>query len=162
LTSLTQISLVSNQFTGGIPSDISNLVNLNNLYLSNNQFSGPLPSEIGFLSLSNLTLDGNQFTGPIPPSYGNLTNLNQLDLSDNSLTGCYDPALTTLCTWSNIRISDGNSFDAAWQDYCMTGAGACVLHAHRFHMLKYNLQTFILTMPVMESYSHHQMELAID
>lgn len=126
LTTLDQLNLSDNQLTGIIPSDIGNLINLSNLYLMNNQFSGPIPSEIGNLNLSNLLLMGNQFTGGIPVSFSNLTNLNQFGVANNLLTGCYDPSLTNLCGFSNGFVSNGNNFDAAWQDFCVNGLGACL------------------------------------
>lgn len=126
LVNLTQLTLSNNQFTGTIPSDIGNLVNLNNLFLSSNQFSGPIPSEIGELDLSNLLISSNQFVGSIPSSFGNLTNLNQFNVSNNLLTGCYDEALIPLCTWSNLNVSNNNNFDAAWEDFCLNGDGACI------------------------------------
>ncbi len=105
---------------------------VNGLYLEFNNLSGPLPPEIdNLINLTFLSLNFNQLTGPIPPELGNL-NLITLGLSDNQLSGCYDTNLTSLCTQLNSNfnnngsISNGNNFDAPWEDFCAAGAGACV------------------------------------
>jgi len=105
---------------------------VNGLYLEFNNLSGPLPPEIGNLvNLTFLSLNFNQLTGPIPPELGSL-NLITLGLSDNQMSGCYDENLTNLCTGlnpnfnNNGSISNGNNFDATWENFCNTGAGTCV------------------------------------
>ena len=69
LTGLVKLKLNNNQFTGSLPSSISNLINLNLLDLSHNQISGNLPDQINNLSnLSYLFLQNNQFTDVIAES----------------------------------------------------------------------------------------------
>jgi len=75
-------------------------------------------------------LESNQLSGSIPPEIGNLSSLESLGLSNNQLSGCYDSNLTILCTQlqafnDNAAISDGNNFDASWEDFCATGVGTC-------------------------------------
>ncbi len=102
------------------------------LSLSNDNLSGSIPSEIGGLSsLRYLYLHTNNFTGNIPPEIGDLNHLRRLDLYNNQLNGCYDDNLIDLCSKlyslynTNTRISDGNNFDIAWEDFCDTGVGGC-------------------------------------
>ena len=58
--------LVSNQFSGPIPSWVGDLP-LRRLYLTDNRLSGDIPTELGKLSgLRALYLDGNNLTGHIP------------------------------------------------------------------------------------------------
>jgi hypothetical protein len=69
--------LDENQLAGTIPSEISNLTNLERLYLHNNQLTGSIPPEIGNLTnLERLSLHVNQLSGEIPEGICELTNLN--------------------------------------------------------------------------------------
>jgi len=57
--------------------------------------------------------------------------LTHLFLYNNQLSGCYPESLTNMCGQlssnysTNTFISDGNNFDAPWEDFCNTGAGTC-------------------------------------
>jgi len=71
------LGLGNNQLIGSIPSEISNLTNLERLYLHNNQLTGSIPPEIGNLTnLERLSLHVNQLSGEIPEGICELTNLN--------------------------------------------------------------------------------------
>lgn len=134
LTELRQLWLYQNELTGTISPDIKKLKNLTHLGLFSNKLTGVIPPEIG--SLSNLTwlsIRSNCFTGSILSELGNLSKLTLLELSYNKLYGRYPNNFITYCTQltdpefgGNSDISDGNNFDASWEDYCETGAGACV------------------------------------
>jgi len=126
LVNIGGLNLSDNMFTGSISADIGNWTNLANLFLFDNQFTGPIPSGLGNLPLLNIIIRDNQFSGPLPPSFGNLSNLIQFSVANNQLTGCYDPVLTNLCNFSNSKVSNGNYFDAAWEDFCTYGTGVCV------------------------------------
>jgi len=131
LSSLTNLWLGSNQFSGIIPVEIGNLDSLTYLSLSDNQFSGSIPIELGNLdSLTYLSLSDNQFSGSIPIELGNLDSLAYLSLHTNKLSGCYDSNLSNLCgqldNGTNYYISNGNNFDATWEDFCTTDAGICI------------------------------------
>ena len=89
LSNLNVLSLLLNQLSGPIPAELGRLSNLRWLYLASNQLSGPIPVELGDLSnLQHLTLAHNRLTGPIPTELAGLSNLERLQLSDNQLTGC--------------------------------------------------------------------------
>lgn len=132
-SSLTSLSLTSNQFTGSIPREIGQLTELKNLNMDDNYFNfvsqadlgrltklemlsirnnalkGSLPSTIGnsLRNLRGLFLNNNEFTGTIPDSYGNLSRLETgLDLSSNRLTGRVPESLGQLSMLKNLLIRD--------------------------------------------------------
>jgi len=132
LSNLESLKLESNELSGNIPPEIGNLSNLEHLILFLNKLSGNIPPEIGNLSnLERLGLQINQLSGSIPPEIGNLSNLTHLFLYNNQLSGCYPESLTNMCGQlssnysTNTFISDGNNFDAPWEDFCNTGVGIC-------------------------------------
>ncbi|CAL1363830.1 unnamed protein product [Linum trigynum] len=87
-TSLEELSLSANKFSGSIPSGIQNLVNLQRFSASENDLSGTIPSNIGIMkTLQWLNLESNNISGSIPSSIGALTELLILTLSNNSLQG---------------------------------------------------------------------------
>ncbi|KAG2313281.1 hypothetical protein Bca52824_024838 [Brassica carinata] len=88
-TQVKYLVLFGNSYVGGIySSNILTLPNLSRLDLSYNNFSGRLPSEISQMqSLTFLILAYNNFSGDIPHEYGNMPRLQALDLSSNRLTG---------------------------------------------------------------------------
>ena len=64
---VAELSLSDNQLSGGIPTELGNLSNLQSLYLNHNQLSGEIPTELGNLSnLGTLDLGGNQLSGEMP------------------------------------------------------------------------------------------------
>ena len=106
----TELSLSNNEFTGGIPSEIGNLTNLNYLYLNSNQLTGEIPSEIGNLvNLERLHLFGNQLTGEIPSEIGNLSNLEFITLGNNQLTGEIPSEIGNLMNLTGLNLG-GNQF----------------------------------------------------
>jgi len=130
LTNLEVLDISENSLTGAIPAEIGNLTKLRVLNLQYNNLTGTIPSEIGNLTnLTHIYLGRNELTGSIPPEIGNLPDLSWLLLYGNNLSGCYDASLLSLCLklqlGINFYISDGNNFDAPWEDFCNLGAGAC-------------------------------------
>jgi len=100
----TNLSLVGDQLTGEIPSEIGNLTNLEILQLQYNQLTGEIPSEIGNLTnLILLSLYTNQLTGEIPSWIGNLTNLTHLELLNNQLSGLIPD---NLCDVDNVYLTE--------------------------------------------------------
>lgn len=133
LTSLEFMYINYNNLFGSLPPELGNLTNIQTLSIRSNNISGDIPVELGNLpNLVYLSLDGNQLTGTIPASLGNVTSLVNLSLKNNQLSGCYDSSLQNLCGQlnnyfnSNAQISDGNNFDAPWEDFCASSAGECV------------------------------------
>ncbi|XP_019187482.1 PREDICTED: receptor-like protein 12 [Ipomoea nil] len=85
--SLRMISVAHTQFSGSLPTSISNLRNLSMIDLSDCKFSGSIPSTMSQLTnLVDVDFSGNNFTGSIP-HFRYSKNLTHLDLSLNGLTG---------------------------------------------------------------------------
>ncbi len=128
LSNLTYLSLSANSFTGTIPNSLGNLNNLGYLYLSINNLTGNIPDALSNLgNLQQLFLHNNLLTGDIPSGFSSLDNLSHLYLDNNQLSGCYDPGLVGLCgqLQNSYRVSNGNNFDALWDDFCNNGTGSC-------------------------------------
>jgi len=123
------INLYNNNLIGTIPAEIGDLTELRYLDLGFNYLRDTIPSQIGNLSnLEILFLDSNELGGAMPVELINLTNLGQLHLKNNMLNGCYDVELQALCnslSGDNISISEGNNFEASFDDFCSFAAGIC-------------------------------------
>lgn len=88
LTKLKHLSLQGNKFSGGIPTSVLNLKELEVLDLSRNDLSMEILAGIGNSSnIFCLSLRNNKLTGGIPWSMEKLRKLEILDLENNSLTG---------------------------------------------------------------------------
>lgn len=70
MKSLTSLWLHGNHFSGKIPKDISNLVELHDLNLNGNNLVGLIPDSLASLPLQKLDLNNNQFMGPVPEFKG--------------------------------------------------------------------------------------------
>lgn len=66
MTSLMQLWLHGNSFTGTIPENIGDLSLLKDLNLNGNQLVGLVPQSLADMQLDNLDLSNNQLMGPIP------------------------------------------------------------------------------------------------
>ncbi|KAL0408732.1 UNVERIFIED_CONTAM: hypothetical protein Sradi_1807600 [Sesamum radiatum] len=68
--SLRNLYLNNNYLTGGVPSQLANLTNLEILYLSYNKMAGIIPFGLAHIPrLTYLYLDHNQFLGRIPDTF---------------------------------------------------------------------------------------------
>lgn len=128
---VTTINLYKNNLVGTIPDEIGDLSNLIYLDLGFNSLSDSLNTEIGNLTaLEVLFLDNNQFVGGIPFSFSKLEKLAQLKLQNNFLGGCYYQQFAKWCelfSLGNVTISEGNNFDATFEDFCETFNGVCLI-----------------------------------
>ena len=87
-TSLKELHLKNNSFTGQIPSEIGLASHLVTLDLQQNQFRENIPTEIGWLTnLQHLLWNDNVLTGPIPSEIGVMRNLTAVSWNANQLTG---------------------------------------------------------------------------
>jgi len=131
LTKLKGITFSGNNFQGNILDIITNFQDLENFQTSGNQFTGNIPSSIGNLTqLKEISLYDNNFSGMLPPELCDLNQLALISLGQNQFEGCYPNCLSNYCdldfwTNENFWISEGNNYDADWEDFCSTCAGAC-------------------------------------
>ncbi|KDP23101.1 hypothetical protein JCGZ_00527 [Jatropha curcas] len=66
MTSLKQLWLHGNSFTGTIPENIGDLSSLKDLNLNDNKLVGLIPQGLADIELDNLDLSNNNLMGPIP------------------------------------------------------------------------------------------------
>ncbi|KAM1022150.1 hypothetical protein TB2_043108 [Malus domestica] len=92
---LESLDFSSNNITGILPQNLSQLKNLRVLNLARNNFLGAIPPSISNLSstLTNLNLGTNSFSGTIPSELGHLHKLKELDLAGNHLTRTIAPSI---------------------------------------------------------------------
>ena len=83
---LSDIDIRFNALTGPLPSEISNLRELQSFSAGHNKLSGTVPTFSNNKRLKSLRIDNNQFTGMVP-DFSNHKFLSSLDLSDNQLVG---------------------------------------------------------------------------
>ncbi|KAJ0806673.1 putative non-specific serine/threonine protein kinase [Helianthus annuus] len=82
------INLSSNNLTGKIPNELTDLHKLIAMNFSMNTLVGEIPSKIGQMKeLQILDLSSNNLRGGLPSSMSQMTLLNYLDVSYNSLSG---------------------------------------------------------------------------
>ncbi|KAJ1258354.1 hypothetical protein BS78_10G068900 [Paspalum vaginatum] len=108
-TSLDSLLLGSNQISGSIPVEISNLVNLTELSIEKNLLSGSIPATIGKMrNLCILNLSKNKLSGEIPSTVGSITELRELFLDDNNLGGTIPSSLGQCMRLSQLNLSANN------------------------------------------------------
>ncbi|KAI9074195.1 hypothetical protein K1719_043849 [Acacia pycnantha] len=113
-TSLKEIYLDGNSFTGFVPKGIGKLDKLNFLDFSYNHLKGPIPSNIFNISTwRTLNLAGNSLSGVLPSNLGiGLPNLKDLRLQVNGLTGQIPSSISNASKLITLRLSS-NKFNGA-------------------------------------------------
>lgn len=107
LTSLTNFDLRNNQLGFGIPSRIVELTELRVIGLGNNNMGGSIPSGIGSLTkLQTLGLAFNSFSGEIPSQIGDLESLIFLIANHNQFTGPIPPEVGNLSNLQLLILND--------------------------------------------------------
>ncbi|MED6218221.1 hypothetical protein PIB30_024860 [Stylosanthes scabra] len=106
---LHTLKLSNTNFSGQIPTSISNLNNLSTLNLSNCQFNGTLPISMSKLTqIVELDLSFNGFIGPIP-SLNISKNLRYFSVLHNNLTGSIQSShFEGLLHLLNINLGDNS------------------------------------------------------
>ncbi|XP_050234848.1 leucine-rich repeat receptor-like protein kinase TDR [Mercurialis annua] len=117
LINLRSLDLSRNNFSGKFPAGISKLENLVVLDAFSNSFSGSLPvgiSQLQYLKILNLA--GSYFDGPIPPEFGSFQSLEFIHLAGNLLNGKIPTELGRLQTVTHMEIGY-NSYQSSipWQ-----------------------------------------------
>ncbi|GJP84136.1 hypothetical protein CLOP_g14218 [Closterium sp. NIES-67] len=110
LTSLTYLSLASNNLTGAVPSWLGlSFLNLVELHLSNNHLERALPESIGGLQvLQTMDLSGNRLTGSIPQSIHGCNAAMRLNVSFNSLTGSLPASIGSMRTLQALDLQSNH------------------------------------------------------
>ena len=111
LTSLYELTLQNNDFTGVIPTQLGNLMRtLRELKLGDNQLSGPIPTEIGRLfNLQRVQLQNNQLSGTVPSQFGALKTLQECALQNNQLNSALPTELGLLTQLTGLTVNQ-NAF----------------------------------------------------
>ncbi|KAH0650015.1 hypothetical protein KY284_029927 [Solanum tuberosum] len=106
LSSLLELDLSRNGFTGPIPTTISNLRFLQSLKLSVNKLSGYIGDDLCKLqNLGYLNLTLNQLSGSLPNCLGNLTSLREMILGSNKLRSIIPKSLGNLINLLKLDLS---------------------------------------------------------
>ncbi|KAJ6327341.1 hypothetical protein OIU78_014257 [Salix suchowensis] len=108
---LQQLNLANNQFNGGIPYSISQLLSLKYLNLGHNQLQNQLGDIFGQLpSLSTLDLSFNSLTGDLPRSFSSLSSMQSMYLQNNQFTG----SINVLANLPLENLNVGNNRFTGW------------------------------------------------
>ncbi|XP_039118532.1 systemin receptor SR160 [Dioscorea cayenensis subsp. rotundata] len=107
---LVSLDLSFNYLHGAIPASLGSLSRLRDLIMWQNLLSGEIPSELTLAqSLENLILDNNGLQGTIPEGLVNCSNLNWISLSSNKLSGPIPSWLGRLSNLAILKLGN-NSF----------------------------------------------------
>ncbi|NQZ77545.1 MAG: T9SS type A sorting domain-containing protein, partial [Ekhidna sp.] len=107
MLSLQELYLGGNQIGGEIPAEIANLTQLSSLSMPRNNFVGTIPAELGELdNLVFLGLSNNQLSGDIPSELGNISSLSRIGLRNNRLEGSVPASLTDLQNLVNLNLHE--------------------------------------------------------
>ncbi|KAL6130506.1 hypothetical protein ACLB2K_068885 [Fragaria x ananassa] len=89
-SSYVNLDFSQNHFTGSLPKEVGNLINLEYLDVSDNILLGEIPGTLGScLEIEYLNMQGNTLQGPIPSSLASLRGIEELYLSRNNLSGSF-------------------------------------------------------------------------
>ncbi|KAG6399687.1 hypothetical protein SASPL_141168 [Salvia splendens] len=105
-STLIQLDLSFNNFTGSLPETLAECSGLTHLSASNNNLSGELPVDtlLKLTNLSNLQLSFNNFVGNLPDSFSKLQSLEVLDVSSNNVSGLIPAGLCSGSGTSSLRV----------------------------------------------------------
>ncbi|KAJ6296991.1 hypothetical protein OIU78_022672 [Salix suchowensis] len=94
-------------FSGTVPPELGDLVNLENLTLSANNLSGELPLALAnLIRLKELRLSRNNFTGRIPEFIQRWKQLDALEIQAGGFTGPIPSNISLLTNLTDLRISN--------------------------------------------------------
>jgi hypothetical protein len=121
---VSEISLDSNNVSGGLPESLGAFAQLTSLSMYHNQIQGPLPTALRQLTgLQLLALEQNNLTGSIPAWIAELADLQIMDLELNGLSGTLPKSVATMTSLQRIDLL-GNPLGGAlpelpWQQYTL-------------------------------------------
>ncbi|XP_047316766.1 receptor protein kinase CLAVATA1 [Impatiens glandulifera] len=113
MTSIRFINISANSFHGEFPGRILlGMKELQSLDVYNNNFHGDLPLEVAELeNLRVLQLGGNFFSGTIPEVYSDIKSLESLGLQGNELYGIIPASLSRLSNLQHLCLGYYNKFE---------------------------------------------------
>jgi Leucine-rich repeat (LRR) protein len=131
---LTQLVCSNTNFSGLIPSSISNLKSLNKLGVAAADFHQELPSSLGELrSLTSLQVSGAGIVGEMPSWVANLTSLEILQFSNCGLSGQVPSFIGNLKKLSTLKLYSCNfSGQVPPHLFNLTNLGAINFHSNSF------------------------------
>ncbi|MBV6646982.1 MAG: leucine-rich repeat domain-containing protein, partial [Cyclobacteriaceae bacterium] len=107
LPKLSYLDLSDNRFEGKLSPSIGKMTTLNNLYLGRNDWSGGIPAELfDLVNLRLLSLDAGGFEGRLPASIGNMTKLEALFLNNLELIGDLPSEMGQLGKLETLSLSN--------------------------------------------------------
>ncbi|CAL4958396.1 unnamed protein product [Urochloa decumbens] len=147
--SLENLDVGKTNFSGIIPTSISNLTHLKKLGLGASGFLGDLPSTIANIKyLSSLQISGMGIVGSIPPWITNLTSLTTLQFYDCGLSGSIPSSIGYLRNMKNLVFSNCSfSGKIPPQISNLTQLRILVLYSNHFMSTVLELTSFIRKLP---------------
>jgi len=140
-----ELNLASNNLTGYLPANISNLVFLRILTLSNNSIQGTIPNNIVNLKpLKKINLNYNMIEGTIPVNMGEMPNLHVLYLKNNQISGRIPYSLAESKAISDLDLA-----------YNMMGGGIPDFTSNTIHFLDLSNNRFWGDIPLFSSTISH-------
>ena len=107
LKHLKVLDLSNNNFNTAVPKSIGNIATLDSLALTNSNFQDFIPVELSKLAaLRYLLLQQNNFIGPIPKKFGELKELQYFLFFDNDLSGIIPKEIGNLRKLRHIAGQD--------------------------------------------------------
>ncbi|KAL6289723.1 hypothetical protein ACE6H2_007233 [Prunus campanulata] len=107
--SYVAIYLQNNRFSGSLPQEVGNLINLEYLSVSDNMLSGKIPANLGqCVRLEYLEMQRNFFQGEIPSSLSSLRGIIEVHLSQNNLSGTIPEFLARFEFLQYLNLSYNN------------------------------------------------------
>ncbi|RVW29603.1 putative LRR receptor-like serine/threonine-protein kinase [Vitis vinifera] len=106
-STLRYMSMESNMFSGTVPPQLGQLVNLENLILNTNNLTGELPPALANLTkLTEFRISSNNFSGKIPNFIHSWKQLQKLEIQASGLEGPIPSSISVLTNLTELRISD--------------------------------------------------------
>jgi len=121
LTDLIELRLDYTQFTGGIPTTLGLLTNLDFFSATYSGLSGRLPTELSDTSLTEVFLYGNNLSGEIPSEWGEKLKFKYLFLEQNQLSGVIPSSICNVPSTAfgaDCDLCDGTSCCYCCGDQC--------------------------------------------